>query len=1067
MKQHLTGRVIFCVLVLLCFVVKPFTFSEIINSEHDEKNEESKNEETKEDHKLGEALVVYFVIICIIIGGVAREIKKKTGIPYTPMLLVFGMLLGALSSKLGDLGAAVRMVLNINPHGILFIFIPALIFESAFNIDPYLFKREVFQIILLAIPGVIIGALLISFCFRIILGYGNELSWSGCMTFSSIICATDPVAVVALLKELGTPLRFNLLLEGESLLNDGTAMVFYMVFSSLYKGASGTFMDSLIQFMQLSFGGVLVGVLVWVLITQWIRRIVRDDVHTTNLTFLACYLAFFISEFYLEVSGIIAIVSLGVLFSISGKSKIHPESEHSMHAVWHYIQYLLETILFVLTGCFIGQDLLASSLNTINSSDVLKMVAFFFIMTGARFLMLYILKPLLNRTGYPIDRKMIVVLTYGGLRGAVALSLGLIVLTDNSYPERFRDLVIFYLACMIIATVILNGLTIKCVMKKIKFMTVHPITKKMHDQLEKRLVIRSYEQKMWLQRHRYLAQADWRKVFEMAGIYSDIDEISKKRKKSHKLDYLEMEEKNQKNSKFLNPNQQKEDLSTPFQGFYRSNTYVNTGELVEARLRCYQMIKKEIQNTHHKGYCSDDIVENLKDMVDICMEDTDSQIWIVDCLMQGSISLESLAFWLKYKDTFIIGIFAKKIFIDGMLELYDLIYCLINALKNVQSHKSKLFLSHLLVKKIFGEVEKELKKLENQMFNLCDMFPGIVKSLQSKQAAKVILNDQKNFLEECFEEGVLSENEFNRLRRKVDSKIKYLSIGDFDYQMKGFSDLQFVCPIFRYVQDWDCCEGLKDLLSTGKKERFGEGDTIIKKETPVYGVYILTKGRVDETIINKDKLYQDYLGDGNVLNFANILGESHESISTITAVLPGTELVFCETEKIKKLMEHNLDFADKVYKEALITLIKSEKSFADFIFDDVVILNILSEANIKRFDEDVNHSFAQTCFLMKGTVEDQQTKTQFKAPILLENNQIFRFLIDSIVIVIPQSMHVYIKHDFRFSTDKAVGARGKFSLGRHSGMYEGSFKDALGRAKQDGELVNQMFPIAKKKIMNL
>ena len=1049
---------LFCTLMTLSIVRESFsTTTTTISSPTEHPASHSKNEspakDEKEEHKLGEALVVYFVIVSILLGGVARELKKKTGIPYTPILLVFGMLLGAFSHRLGDLGLSVRVVLDINPHGILFIFIPALIFESAFNIDPYLFRREVIQIVILAVPGVVIGALILSFCFRVLLGYGDELSWSGCMTFSSIICATDPVAVVALLKELGTPLRFNLLLEGESLLNDGTAMVFYIVFSTLYKGVASTFLESVVQFLRLSLGGVAVGVVVWLFITFWIRRIVRDDIHTTNLTFLACYLSFFVSEFYLEVSGIISIVSLGVLFSVSGKSKIHPESEHSMHSVWHYVQYLLETVLFVLTGCFIGQDLLVSPLNTINSMDIVRMVAFFFIMTGARFLMLYVLRPLLNRTGYPVDGKMLVVLTYGGLRGAVGLCLGLIVLTDETYPERFRDLVIFYLACMIAATVIFNGLTIQCVMRKIKFTTVHPVTKRMHVQLQKRLVIRSYEQKIWLERHRFLAQTDWKRVFQMAGIYDDIQRLISK--KNSKLDYLELKE-----TQHL---QKRTDLQQPLKTFQKSNTYVDSEDLIEARMRCYQMIKKEIQNTHHKGYCSDDIVEALKDMVDLCMEDTASPIWIVDCLIKGSVSLQSLAFWLKHKDTFFLGVFARKFFVDGMLELYDLIYCLINALKNVQSHKSKLLLGHLLLRKVFSELEKELEKLENHMFNICDMFPGIVKSLQSKQAAKVILNDQKNFLEDCFEEGVLSETEFNRLRRKVDSKIKYLSIGDFEYQIGGFSDLQFVCPIFRHVVDWDCAPDLKDLLVRGKKERFNAGDVIIQSEKPVYGVYVVTRGRVEERIVNSDKLYEDHHGEGSVLNFANILGTNHHSRSTLTATTNGTELVFCEARQLRVLMDSNRDFADQVYKEALITLVKSERFFCDFVFDDVVILNILSEAKVKRFDENINHSFSQTCFLIKGVVQNNETRDKFMAPLLLEQNQIFSFLEnDSVVIIIPQSMHVYIQQDFRFNTDKAVGALGKMSLRRMSGFGQNSIYEFIG--KEDEEIVSKMFSYTKKKI---
>lgn len=94
------------------------------------------------------------------------------------------------------------------------------------------------------------------------MGYYDEFSWSACFTFAAIISATDPVAVVALLKELGTSKKFNTLLEGESLLNDGTAAVFYMMFANIYKGLSSGPISVIWNFIWLAFGGVAVGTFV-------------------------------------------------------------------------------------------------------------------------------------------------------------------------------------------------------------------------------------------------------------------------------------------------------------------------------------------------------------------------------------------------------------------------------------------------------------------------------------------------------------------------------------------------------------------------------------------------------------------------------------------------------------------------------------------------------------------------------------------------------------------------------------------------------------------------------------
>lgn len=154
-----------------------------------------------------------------------REVNKKTKFPYTPMLIIVGIIMGNWRESLGVIGQSTTILSHINPHMLLFIFIPVLIFESGFNCDWYIFKRALFNIILLAGPGVLWGAILLACCLKWVCGYGdNELSWAGALTMGSILSATDPVAVVALLKELGASIRFGHLIEGESLLNDGVAM---------------------------------------------------------------------------------------------------------------------------------------------------------------------------------------------------------------------------------------------------------------------------------------------------------------------------------------------------------------------------------------------------------------------------------------------------------------------------------------------------------------------------------------------------------------------------------------------------------------------------------------------------------------------------------------------------------------------------------------------------------------------------------------------------------------------------------------------------------------------------
>lgn len=255
------------------------------------------------------ASVVFTVLVSLLLAAGCREVKKITKAPFTPLLLIVGVVIGSCFQYLGEFGRGMTLILELNPHGILLIFIPILIFEAAFNTDVYVFKKQLLQVMLLAGPGVLIGAVLLAFGFNYILGYSKEFDIFGGLTFGSICSATDTVAVLALLKEMGTPKNFNLLFEGENLINDATAMVLMMVFSALFKGGSGmTFWQAILQFLRLSVGGALLGFSIFLVVIVWLRRIVKDKTLIIVIVFASANLTFYFAEFVFGVSGLLSVV---------------------------------------------------------------------------------------------------------------------------------------------------------------------------------------------------------------------------------------------------------------------------------------------------------------------------------------------------------------------------------------------------------------------------------------------------------------------------------------------------------------------------------------------------------------------------------------------------------------------------------------------------------------------------------------------------------------------------------------------------------------------------------------
>ena len=159
-------------------------------------------------------------------------ISKSLAIPYTPLLAIFGVVVGILHANgYVPYKEALDVWVNIDPHIVLIVFMPALIFESAFNSDWHIFKMQFSGILYAAGPLLIICIVLTALTIRYIFLYDDHLNFTmeAALLFGTIISATDPVAVVALLKELGASKKLSTLIEGESLFNDGTAYVIFLV----------------------------------------------------------------------------------------------------------------------------------------------------------------------------------------------------------------------------------------------------------------------------------------------------------------------------------------------------------------------------------------------------------------------------------------------------------------------------------------------------------------------------------------------------------------------------------------------------------------------------------------------------------------------------------------------------------------------------------------------------------------------------------------------------------------------------------------------------------------------
>jgi CPA1 family monovalent cation:H+ antiporter len=345
-----------------------------------------------------ETIIVVLVLVATLVAIVAR----RSWLPYTVSLVLVGLVI------------AIRSPLTIKetPELILSIFVPPLIFEAAFHLELSQLRDNLAPILILAVPGVLLGALLIGG----LVSFGAGLPIATAVVFGALIAATDPVAVVSLFRALGVPRQLSLTVEGESLFNDGTAIVIFQI--ALTAALTGAFdpISSVVDFARVALGGIGVGLAVGWLVAQLISR-VDDRLIVTTLTTLLAYGAYLIAE-QIHVSGVLAVVVAGLVCGNVGMANASPTTKMMIVNLWEFLAFLANSLVFLLIGLNVNLSQLGANVKAIAVAVLAVLVSRALVIYGLSWL------AQLRKTAHiPFSWRH--TLFWGGLRGALSLALAL------------------------------------------------------------------------------------------------------------------------------------------------------------------------------------------------------------------------------------------------------------------------------------------------------------------------------------------------------------------------------------------------------------------------------------------------------------------------------------------------------------------------------------------------------------------------------------------------------------------------------------------------------------------
>ncbi len=380
--------------------------------------------------------------VLLIVASIIAMVSRRLGLPYSVGLVAAGLLISFVPNR-PELPLSRDLIFN--------ILLPPLIFDAALQLNWKPFRQQLPLTLTLAFVGVIVASAFVAAGMHWLVGW----SWIGAALFAVLIAATDPVSVIAAFKEMNAEKRLAMIVESESLMNDGVAAVAFAVLAGLATGGSATVGSIVPEFLWTVFGGIAIGAA----ITGGVLLIAgrtEDRLVEITLTTIAAYASFLVAEHF-GASGILATLTAGLMVgNVGWMGAISDAGRPHVISFWEYAAFLANSFVFMLIGIHeASMPLSVIGWLTAGAAIVLVLVG--------RLITVYPIAAAFQPTSLRTPLEYQHILFWGGLRGALALALALTV--PNSVPEKVAIIVTAFV--VVAFSIFVQGLTMPWLVKKL------------------------------------------------------------------------------------------------------------------------------------------------------------------------------------------------------------------------------------------------------------------------------------------------------------------------------------------------------------------------------------------------------------------------------------------------------------------------------------------------------------------------------------------------------------------------------------------------------------------------
>jgi CPA1 family monovalent cation:H+ antiporter len=416
--------------------------------------------------------------------GLVQPAADRLRLPYAVMLAVVGIAVGGLSSFLlytpliSAFDDIVRPIVNLpfNASVFLDVFLPILLFHASLMIDLREIAEDAAPILMLAIVAVFAAAAAIGFGLNLVAGVPLIVA----LLLGSIVATTDPAAVVAILHDVGAPPRLTRLLEGESLLNDAAAIVLVGVLIEMLAGGGAANIGVAAEHFVVSFlGGIVLGAIggrIYAAILPFLRASRMAEV---TLAVALPYVVYLVGE-KIEISGVVAVVAAGLGAGTAARIRMTPENWKYLERVWEQLGFWASSLIFVTASADVPK-----LVGGLHPSDIWLLLIAVTAAFLSRAAVLFGLLPLLSalRLSQKVSAAYKLAITWGGLRGAVTLALALSVTENGKIDHDMQDLVAVLATGFVLFTLLVNGLTLRPMMRLLKLDRLSPLDQALRDKV--------------------------------------------------------------------------------------------------------------------------------------------------------------------------------------------------------------------------------------------------------------------------------------------------------------------------------------------------------------------------------------------------------------------------------------------------------------------------------------------------------------------------------------------------------------------------------------------------------